>query len=68
MVEIQQQSGAAVAGEIMASRTYGTLDELSQVPQRLRAVTAQDVARVAERVFVAENRAEYVVRGTGKSK
>jgi len=68
MVEIQQQSGAAVAGEVMAAWAYGVLDELIDVPQRLRAVTAADVARVASEVFLAENRAEYVVRGSGKSK
>jgi predicted Zn-dependent peptidase len=68
MVEIQQQSGAAVAAEIVAAWAYGVLDELIEQPQRLRAVTAADIARVADEVFVADKCAEYVVQGAGKSK
>ena len=68
LVEIRQQSGAAVAGEIMAAWVHGTLEELAAVPQHLRAVTADDVARVALDVFKPDQRAEFVIRGTGKSK
>ncbi len=68
LAEIRQQSGAAVASEILAAWTYGVLDELATVPERLRSVSAQDVARVSARVFDPERRAEYVVRGSGKGR
>jgi zinc protease len=68
LVEIRQQSGAAVAGEIMAAWVHGTLEELTEVPARLRTVTAEDVARVAGDVLTPDHRAEFVIRGTGKSK
>jgi hypothetical protein len=68
MAEVRQQSGGAVAGEIMAAWLHGTLEELPEVPARLRAVTAEDVARVARDVFQPDQRAEFVIRGTGKSK
>lgn len=67
MVEIQQQSGAGVAGEISTAWTYGVLQELTEVPQRLRSVTADEVARVAAGVFDLTSRAEFVLRGSGKS-
>jgi zinc protease len=67
LVEVRQQSGAAVAGEIMTAWVQGVLDELVETPDRLRSVTAEDVASVAKEVFLA-NRAEFVVRGTGKSR
>ena len=62
-VEIRQQSGRAVAGEILEAFVHGSLDDLPETPERLRGVTLEDVIRVATEVFVPESRAEYVVRG-----
>jgi zinc protease len=63
-VEIRQQSGRAVAGEILEAFVHGSLEDLAETPQRLRGVTLEDVLRVAGDVFDPEVRAEYVVRGT----
>jgi len=67
LVEVSRQSGAAVAGEITTAWVHGVLDELVETTDRLRSVTPEDVANVAQKVFVAD-RAEFVVRGTGKSR
>ncbi len=67
LVEVGRQSGASVAGEIMTAWLHGVLDELVETAARLRAVTAEDVARVVREVFVGD-RAEFVVRGSGKSR
>ncbi len=64
IVEVRRQSGRAIADELLASWIHGTTAELASVPERLRAVTEDDVRRVAESVFREEQRAEYVVRGT----
>jgi len=63
LVEIRQQSGAAIAGEIATAWLNGVIDEMAEAPSRLRAVSAEAVMRVAQRVFDTEARAEYVVRG-----
>ncbi len=68
LAEIRQQSGAAIASEILAAWQYGVLDELATLPTRLRSVSAEDVARVSAQVFDATVRAEYVVRGSGKGR
>lgn len=67
LVEVSRQSSAAVAGEMTTAWVHGVLDELVETADRLRSVTPEDVANVAQRVFVAD-RAEFVVRGTGKSR
>jgi predicted Zn-dependent peptidase len=63
LVEMRQQSGRAVAGEILEAWVHGAMEELHQTAERLRAVTAEDVVRVAQHAFHADRRAEYVVRG-----
>jgi zinc protease len=63
LVEMRQQSGRAVAGEILEAWVHGAMEELHQTAERLRAVTAEDVVRVAQHSFHADRRAEYVVRG-----
>jgi zinc protease len=68
LVEIGRQSGAGVAGEIMTAWVHGVLEDMVETTDRLRSVTAADVARVAKQVFVAGNRAEFVVRGMGKER
>ena len=67
IVEVRRQSGRAVAEELLASWIHGTTSEFASAPERLRAVTEEDVRRVAESVFREEQRAEYVVRGTAAS-
>ncbi len=62
-VELRQQSGRAIAAEILEAWVLGTMDTLVDTPSRLRAVSAEEVARVASAVLTAERRAEYVVRG-----
>jgi predicted Zn-dependent peptidase len=51
----------------MTAWVYGVLDELATTADRIRSVTVEDVAKVVSDVFVAD-RAEFVVRGTGKSR
>jgi zinc protease len=51
LVEVGRQRAAAVAGEVLEAFVAGTLADLAQLPERLRAVTAEDVRRVAEAVF-----------------
>ncbi len=65
-VEVRRQSGRAVADEILTSWIHGTTDEFVDAPNRLRAVTEEDIRRVAASVFRADRRAEYVVRGRGR--
>ncbi len=63
--EVRQQLGRSMAAEIADAWVLGTLDELPEIPGRLRAVDAADIARVTEPVLVADRRAEHVVRGSG---
>jgi zinc protease len=67
LVEIRQQSGASVASEILTAWLNGVLEELADVPERLRSVGVDEVARVARQVFDPEARAEFVVRGRGRN-
>jgi zinc protease len=62
---IRRQHGASVASELVDAWVSGTIAQVAAVPAALRAVTARDVARVAEAVFQVERAAEYIVRGTG---
>ncbi|UCF41891.1 MAG: insulinase family protein [Gemmatimonadota bacterium] len=65
LVEVRQQSGRAVAGEILEAWVHGTVAELHETAARLRAVHVEDVIGVAQKVFDPDRRAEYVVRGGG---
>jgi zinc protease len=62
-VEIRQQSGRAIAAEILEAWVHGSLNDLIDTPARLRTVSRDDVVRIAEGVFRPDERAEYVVRG-----
>jgi zinc protease len=62
-LQLRQQSGAAIAGEMLEGWVQGAIEEVAEAPQRLRAVTVDEIVRVAERVFRPDRRAEYVVRG-----
>jgi zinc protease len=67
--EVSRQSGGAIAGEILEAWIAGTgLHELEAPAERYRAVTADDVLRVAARHLDRARRVEGVVRGSGGSK
>jgi zinc protease len=64
---IARQSGATVLGEIFDAWLYGSgLGELEETDDRIRAVTADDIQRVANTHFDESRRVEGIVRGTGK--
>jgi zinc protease len=65
LVEMRQQSASSVASDMLTAWLNGVLDELPKTAEHLRAVTAEDVARVSAEVFGAGERAEYVVKGAG---
>lgn len=62
-VEMRQQNASLVGSEILSAWQNGALGEVTETGARLRAVTAEDVTRVARAVFGCGTRAEYVVRG-----
>jgi zinc protease len=68
LVEMRQQNASSVASEILSAWLNGVLDEYTATAERIRTVTVEEVARVAADVFGAGQRAEYVVRGTGKGR
>jgi zinc protease len=61
--EVQQQSGRTIAGQMLESWIRESADELAETASRLRAVTVDDVVRVAAQTLQDSLRAEYVVRG-----
>jgi len=66
--EVGRQSGGALAGEILEAWVIGNgLGDLENPGAAFRAVTADDVSRVAQRYLRRSKRAEGVVRGTGLS-
>ena len=67
--EVNRQNGSAVAGEILEAWLAGTgLAELADPAAKYRAVTADEVQRVAAAYLAAHRRAEGVVRGTGAAR
>ncbi|MBI4503032.1 MAG: insulinase family protein [Gemmatimonadetes bacterium] len=66
-VALRRQTAAAITGEILSAWVDGLLDELSDLPQRLRAVTVDDVVREARQIFDTDLRAEFVVRGAKRT-
>jgi zinc protease len=66
--EVGRQSGAGVAGEILEAWLSGNgLGDLADPGAVFRAVTADEVLRVAVRHLDPAQRAEGIVRGTGLS-
>ncbi|MDF3053475.1 MAG: peptidase domain protein, partial [Geminicoccaceae bacterium] len=64
--EVSRQSVGALAGEMLEAWLIGNgLDDLKDPAAAFRAVTAEDVLRVARSNLKPEQRAEGVVRGTG---
>ena len=67
--EVSRQSGGAVAGEILECwLAAGSLEEMSDPAAPYRAVTVDDVQRLAAECLDPARRAEGVVRGTGASR
>jgi zinc protease len=62
-VQLRRQTAAAITGEILSAWVDGLLDELPDLPARLRAVTTDQLVREAREIFQAGDRAEFVVRG-----
>jgi zinc protease len=66
--EVGRQRGAGVAGEILEAWLCGNgLSDLENPGAAFRAVTAENVLRVAHRHLRPSQRAEGIVRGTGLS-
>ncbi|KPK02101.1 MAG: hypothetical protein AMS20_12560 [Gemmatimonas sp. SG8_28] len=63
LVEIGAQSGRTVAARMLEAWVNGEVARWAEAPAKLRAVAREDVLRVAESVFDAEQMVEYVVRG-----
>jgi zinc protease len=62
--QIRLQSGGSVLGEVVDAWMFGSLSELDDVEVRIRAVTRDDIRRVAKRYFDPARRVEGIVRGT----
>jgi len=60
---IRQQSGAAVVAEILDAWLFGSLSELEEYDESVRAVTAGEMQDVAARYFDEERVVEGIVRG-----
>jgi zinc protease len=66
--EVSRQSGGAMAAEILEAWLIGNgLEDLANPGAAYRAITADDVFRVAQSNLHPSRRAEGVVRGTGIS-
>lgn len=63
---IRQQSGGAVLGEVVDAWMFGSLAELDEHDDRIRAVTAASMRETAKRYFEPLRRVEGIVRGVGK--
>jgi zinc protease len=60
---IRQQSGGAVLADLVDAFLFGSLRELSEYDEKVRAVTAESMREVAERYFDPSRRVEGIVRG-----
>jgi predicted Zn-dependent peptidase len=66
--EVGRQSAAGLAGEILEAWLIGRgLGDLENPGALFRAVTEEDILRVAERYLRPSQRAEGVIRGSGVS-
>ena len=63
-LQLRLQSSRALAGEILDAWVHGDLESLPALAESLRAVTSDDVRRVAAATFRAEERAEFVMQGS----
>ena len=63
---IRQQNGAAVLSDVIDAFLFGALSDLAEYEARIRAVTPDDMMRLADHYFDPSRRVEGIVRGTGK--
>jgi zinc protease len=61
--QIRLQSGGSVLAEVMDAWMFGSLADLDLADAKVRAVTLEDVHRVARRYFDPDRRVEAIVRG-----
>ncbi len=64
---IRLQRGAAVLSDVISAWMNGRLEELVQFEDRVRAVTPEQIQRLAQAYFDPGRRVEGIVRGVGKS-
>jgi zinc protease len=64
---IRQQSGGAVLSDMVDAWMFGSLGELREFDTRIRAVTAEEMRRVAITHFDEQRRVEGVIRGVGRT-
>ena len=64
---IRQQSGGAVLADMVDAWMFGSLAELREYDSRVRAVTAEEMRRVAVTYFDEARRVEGIIRGVGKT-
>jgi zinc protease len=62
-VQLRRQTASGLTGEMLSAWVDGLLDELPDLPARLRAVSSERVVREAKEIFQNGERAEFVVRG-----
>ena len=67
-IEIAHQRGASLAGDILDAWMYGVIDGFQDAAAKFRSVSVTDVTALARRSFLRHTRAEYVVRGSGRSR
>lgn len=62
---ISRESGGAVLGELLDAWMFGSgLSELDEYDERVRAVTAADLRKLARAYFDPEKRVEGIIRGS----
>src|SRR6185312_2570576 len=67
MHAIREQSGSAVLGDVLDAWMFGrSLGELEEYEARVRAVTAAEMQRLAQRYLGESRRVEAVVAGAWK--
>jgi zinc protease len=65
--QIRRQTNASQLSDLLHAHLLGTgMDEITRFEERIRAVDAQAIQRVAQRYFKPELAVEGVVRGSGK--
>lgn len=64
---IRQQNGGAMLSDLVGAFLFGSLRELIEYEDRVRAVTPEDMQRVADRYFRPDRRVEGIVRGTSRT-
>jgi zinc protease len=65
---IRRESAGSVLGDIADAWLFGeSLEEIAQYEERVRAVTAADIQRIAREYFDPDRRVEGIIRGAGKT-